>query len=149
MKINTEKGQSLFEVVVAIALSALIVTGIVAMGAVSIQNSSYSRDKTLASNYVQETMEWLRQERDQNTDVFMQKAVTGSTYCLTTLAWPSTAVKCTTDKVIPDTKFTREISFPECYGGCPSRVIEAKVVVSWRDSKGFHESSSFTDLSTR
>ena len=38
--INTERGQSLFEVVVAIAISALIIVGIVAMATNSIQNSS-------------------------------------------------------------------------------------------------------------
>ncbi len=148
-KPNTENGQSLFEVVVAIALSALIVTGIVAMGANSIQNSSYSRDKTLASNYVQEALEWVRQERDQNMDVFLAKAVPGTTYCLNSLEWPKSAIKCSNGSVIADTKFSREIIFPSCDGVCPTRVVEIKVIVYWNDSKGYHESSSFTDLSTR
>lgn len=148
-KNNYENGQSLFEVVVAIALSALIVTGIVAMGANSIQNSSYSRDKSLASNYVQETEEWLRQERDQNTGVFGEKAVPGKTYCLTSLDWPLTAVGCSEGKVITGTKFKREVLFPECFGECPTNYVDIKIVVYWEDSKGYHESSSVTGLSVR
>ena len=138
------KGQSLFEVVVAISISALIITGIVAYTSNSIQNSSYSRDKTLASIYVQEANEWLRQERDQNSQVFSTKATPESRYCLAGLDW-NTVGFCG-DRVIPDTKFTRDLYFPTC-DTCPSGSVEVEVTVSWEDSKGDHEVTSLTDLS--
>lgn len=143
-----QKGQSLFEVVVSIAISALIVTAIVAVASNSIQNSSYSKDKTLASGYVQETMEWLRKERDQNSIVFLTKALPGTNYCLTSLSWTSPVGICTSSQVIGTTKFMRSLQFLQC-DTCPANVVEAKVAVSWRDSKGLHDVSSITDLSTK
>lgn len=143
-----EKGQSLFEVVVAVAISALIITTIVALAALSIQNSSYSRDKTLASGYVSETMEWLRRERDKDFKVFAEKAGTALIYCMTNLGdvWPAPTANCSNK--IAGTKFTRELSFPVC-DTCPPDVIEAMVTVSWIDSKGLHEVTSSTDLSVQ
>lgn len=153
LNINFQKGQSLFEVVLATGVSALIITGIVAMAANSIQNASYSKDKTLASNYVTETMEWLRKERDQNYEVFKAKAMFSRsmdiTYCLTSLdSWPASPGSCSVDKTIGTTKFSREITFPGC-SPCPSNLIEASVTVSWKDAKGKHNVSSSTDLSIK
>ena len=148
-----QRGQSLFEVVVAIAISALIVTAVVALATNSIQNSSFSRDKTIATNYVQETMEWLKQERDQNSDIFNAKAEfsrsSDITYCLSDLAWPTVPGSCTSDKVITGTKFTRELTFPACTDPCPVNIIEAQVTVYWTDSKGVHEVTSSTNLSLK
>ena len=145
-KFRFQRGQSLFEVVVAIAISALVVTAIVSLATNSIQNTSYSRDKTLASGYVEEAMEWLRQERDNNVE-FKTKATTtaGKSYCLDDLStWPALS-DCTSDQFIGDTNFKRTLSFPyynEDY-------VEARITVFWKDSKGTHEVSSSTDLSTK
>jgi len=138
-----QKGQSLFELVVAIAISALIITAIVAVTANSINNSSYSRDKTLASAHVQEAMEWLRHERDINSE-FKTKAIPGVIYCLYsfTLSTPTT---CPDSQKIGE-KFTRELTFLDC-PSCQDNVVEVKVSVTWFDSKGLHEVSSSTDLS--
>lgn len=148
MKIKKNSGQSLFEVVVAIGISALVVTGIVAAASNSIQNSSYSKDKNVATNYVQETMEWLRQERDKNLANFKLK-ITGSVgmvYCLPALsAWPAPTSKCSDSQVIPNTKFVRKLEFPEY----ATDVVRAKATVTWKDAKGTHEVSSSTDLSLK
>lgn len=141
-----QKGQSLFEVIVAVAISTLIVTAIVSLATNSIQNTSYSRDKTLASDYVEEAMEWLRQERDNNTQ-FKAKATetAGKSYCLDDLStWPALS-DCTTDQFISGTKFKRTLAFPSYSGG----VVEATVTVSWEDSKGSHEVTSSTELSIK
>lgn len=141
-----EKGQSLFEVVVAIAMSALIITAIVAIASYSIQGSSYSRDKNLASGFVEEAMEWLRQERDQNPNVFAANSIPGNVFCLDNLDW-STGTLCN-GKLISDTNFERELFFSAC-SGCPSDVVEVKITVSWNDSKGLHEVSSLTNLAVK
>lgn len=153
MKTNLEKGQSLFEVILATGISALIITGIVAMATNSIQNSAYARDKSLASNYVTETMEWLRKERDQNFSLFTQKAMFSRsvdvTYCLPSLdSWPASPGRCSEDKIIGGTKFTREVTFPAC-SPCPDNIVGAVVTVSWKDSRGLHNVASSTDLSIK
>lgn len=134
----------------ATGVSALVITGIVIVATNSIQNSSYSRDKTLASNFVTETMEWLRKERDQNPDVFEEKAEyseeLGIPFCLPDLdSWPDLVGSCMGGEKIGTTKFTREVSFPSCIS-CPDGVIQAIVTVFWEDSKGKHSVSSSTDL---
>ena len=144
-------GQSLFEVVVTVAVSALIVTAIVAMATNSIQNSSYSRDKTIASNYAQETMEWLRSERDQNTAIFNEKSgfspLSDGHYCINNLSWPTVPGKCQSDQVITGTKFIREVVFLACANDpCPNNIIQAQVTVFWQDSKGVHDVKSTTDI---
>lgn len=141
-----DKGQSLFEVVVAVSISALIITAIVAVVSNSIQGSSYSRDKTLAANYIQQTMEWLKQERGTDADNLESKILavtetTGLSYCLTTnSSWPDPTPSC--HDVITDTKFTRILEF----NSYQNSIAHLRVTVSWQDSKGLHEVSSSTDL---
>ena len=151
MKNKYISGQSLFEVVVSIAISALIVTAIVALAVNSIQNSSFSRDKTIATSYVQETMEWIKVERDQNLAVFRTKATfmpdSDVKYCLSSLSWPATPSSCSQSQVITNTKFSREVIFPACSGTCNAGVVEVMINVYWRDSKGLRQVSSSTELS--
>lgn len=141
-----ERGQSLFEVTVSIAISALIITAIVAIASNSIQNSSFSKDKALATSYVSEVTEWLRHERDTNLAVFTAKAIPATNYCMMTPSWTSPVGVCTSSQVISGTKFMRNVSFPVC-DTCPPNVIEYTVSVSWRDSKGLHEVAGTSDLS--
>ena len=153
MKNKIFAGQSLFEVVVAVGISALIITGIAAAALNSIQNSSYARDKNLATNYVQETMEWLRQVRDKETQAFAAKAVLGGVYCLASLPssvalWPTLKPSCSGTSPITGTNFVRSIEFLECTG-CPANVVRVKTTVVWNDSKGSHETKSTTDLSVK
>lgn len=146
LKINKElqKGQSLFEVVVAIAISALIITAIVSLASNSIQNSSFSRDKTLAANYVQQTNEWLRQERDKNTSDFMAKAAI-PTWCFATLSW-SSPTACGATQYISGTKFVRQSSFTILLVS-GKNLVQIDTVVSWRDAKGLHQVKGSTNLS--
>lgn len=146
LKINKklQKGQSLFEVVVAIAISALIITAIVSLASNSIQNSSFSRDKTLAANYVQQTNEWLRQERDKNTSDFMAK-VAIPTWCFTTLSW-SLPRACGATEYISGTKFVRQSSFTVLLVN-GKNLVQIDTIVSWQDAKGLHQVKGSTNLS--
>ena len=71
---KSQSGQSLFELVVAIAISALIIVAMVSLAVNSIQNSNFAKNKALASSYAQEAMEWLRGQRDSGVDAFISKA---------------------------------------------------------------------------
>ena len=65
------EGQSLYELVVAIAIMALFAMAVVSLATSSIQNSTYSKNQSLASSYAQEATEWLRGQRDANINNFI------------------------------------------------------------------------------
>ena len=144
------KGQSLFEVVVAIAVSALIVVALVSVTSNSIQNSSFSKNKALAATYAQQASEWLRGQRDSDINVFVTHAATG-TFCLPDLSssnpWQDVG-HCSPDMVIPGTPFLREVALSvDTQNG--KDVIDAGVTVSWTDSQGMHEVMDSTTLTQR
>lgn len=138
------KGQSLFEVVVALAISTLVIIAVVALASNSIRNTTFSKDKTLAANYAQEATEWLRNQRDTNIDLFITSSGT-TQWCISSLSF-SIQGKCPVGNTISGTNFYREVSFPPQ----PPRpdgkiVIEADVKVYWTDSQGDHEVVSATN----
>lgn len=139
------RGQSLFEVILAIAVLALVLVGIVSLATSSVRNSTFSRNKTLGSKYAQEASEWLRSERDKGRDAFIaRESVSGGKYCLQTLSWTNTGV--CVDELIADTPFTRNLTLIKRVE-LGKTVIEADVVVLWQDSQGEHEARSYTYLS--
>jgi len=141
------KGQSMFEVVVAIFIMALIIVGVIILSTNSISNSSFSKNKTLAGRYAQEAIEWLRSQRDADMTIFTGR-VSAVPYCLTdiSLANPwSNIGTCTSTEVIPETSFRREASLSTSQISLKN-VIEATVVVYWSDSKGSHEVRSVTNF---
>jgi type II secretory pathway pseudopilin PulG len=159
------RGQSLFEVVVALAISAMIVVAIVSLATVSIRNSSYSKNQSVASSYAQQATEWLRGQRDKDIAVFVQKASEdvppseSTTYCLSDnlavdLASRTPSSSCSDP--ITGTPFVRLVKLtPSTETPQPGDVknfIEADVIVSWTDSQGEHEvvsATSFADWRQR
>jgi hypothetical protein len=138
------EGQSLFEVVLALALSTLIIVALVSLVANSIRNSSYSRNKTYATRYTQEATEWLRGERDGDWDVFSTNFLFCPTpphvQCLDTLAWGNCGICGDTEFV--DNIFKREVSFSDI----ETNSVTVEVATYWTDSQGIHEVRSNTIL---
>lgn len=134
------KGQSLFEVVVALAIVTLIVVAIVSLATNSIRNASFARNKTSATRYSQEASEWLRGQRDNDWDIFAARsaATPGIVWCLSTLSWPGSAGSCGASTYIGETLFKREavLSYPD-----PADLnnIQADIRTFWVDSQGDHE----------
>lgn len=146
--LNPYRGQSLFEVVVAVAVSALIITAIVAIATNSIQNSTYSRDKTLAANHIQQVHEWLRKERDTNSATFIANAAIPN-WCFVNLSWTSPTLPkvCGTSEYITGTKFIRQSTFNiSVVNG--KNLIRVDTTVSWTDAKGLHQITGSTDLAS-
>lgn len=154
------KGQSLFEVVVAIAISALVLGGIVSLATNSIRNSAYSKNQSLASGYAQQATEWLRGQRDSDIASFFDKAgpVGGTTtYCLSdSLAADlksrnSVASSSSCIDTIINTGFIRWVTFSPTTKPSPSggtlNLVEADVTVTWSDSQGLHKVTSATSFS--
>ena len=150
---RSERGQSLFEVVLAIAVLTLVLGGLASLATVSVRNSTFSRNKTLSSKYAQEASEWLRSERDTDRDVFISRAGAVDVtvrYCLqlqplAASAWSNTGA-CLASEVIANTQFKRDLTLVKRIKSLKT-VIEADVVVSWEDSQGSHEARSMTYFS--
>lgn len=142
---RSEKGQSLFEVVLALGVITAITVGIVSLAVSSIRNAAFSKNKTLAGSYAQEATEWLRSERDNNFDTFKSHAQAQPVprYCLTGLNW-SRFRSCNASDNIAGTPLFREVTFVTSTTG--NIIIKADVKVYWNDSQGDHEVSSITSF---
>lgn len=141
---NFSSGQSLFEVILALALATLIVVALVALASNSIRNVTFSKNKTLSTRYAQEATEWLRGQRDEDWDTFRANVSFCPTpphiQCLNTLSWEDCGV--CGDTEFKDKIFKREISFPEV----SDNSISIEVKVYWTDAQGLHEVRSSTIL---
>lgn len=147
------KGQSLFEVVVAIAISALVIIAIVSLASNSIRNAAFSRNKNQAASLAQQLTEWLRIQRDTNIDTFITNVTPSpKTYCFSDLTWSRARLCGASDFVIGTSLFARQGVFTLTTSPQGKTVIEADITVSWTDSQGYHEvrsATNFTDWRQR
>lgn len=127
------KGQSLFEVVIAIAVAALIMTGVASLATKAVRDATFARNKTQATRLAQEASEWLRTERDADWDTFVTQV---GYNCLGSLSWVGSCS-------VTDTIFSREVTLTTV----SPNVIEAVVVVTWDSGIGTHEVRSVTRFS--
>lgn len=134
------KGQSMFEVVMALFIMALIIVGVVFLSTNSIANSAFSRNKTIAGRYSQEAIEWLRGQRDSDPTLFKTNAV--GTWCLSSLSFSSHSA---CGSAIGSTIFKRQVAFTEDTTTLKT-IIKAEVTTSWDDSKGTHQAKSTTEF---
>jgi len=144
-----QSGQSMFELVVAIAISAIIIVAIVSLVNNSLRNATFSKNNALAGAEADNAIEWLRAQRDTDINSFMLK-VTSPNWCFTDLSW-SLQRSCIPGDEIPATPFLREGHFTtDVISG--KTVITADITVSWTDAQGIHQvesSTSFTDWRQR
>ena len=100
-------GQSIVEVIVVVGLVTLVLVGLITAITFSLSNAQFAKNKTLASKYGQESIEWFRNQRDTlGWTLFYTNATdAGRNYCLQTLSWTSSA--CTSGSEIAGTIFTR------------------------------------------
>lgn len=156
---NFSTGQSLFEVVVALAISALIIGAIVSLTTNSIRNSTFSKNQSLAATYAQQATEWLRGQRDADITIFEAKASLPEaidpktnlvTWCFKDLSWSQPNVCSDTDTIL-GTPFIRQVTF-NIDNSSPKTLIAVDIKVSWSDSQGTHNitsATSFTDWRQR
>jgi len=155
MNHKKNNGQSLFEVVFAMTIISLVLLAIVLLSTISVRNNIYSKNKSLATQYGQEGMEWLRHIRD-NEDINKgwkylwnksRENVDGQTWCFNVLDEDPLigAGTCINNSTISGTDFVREVNLVK---ESDPDIITARVVVIWSDAQGQHQSdviTSFTD----
>lgn len=148
-----ESGQSLFEVVVALGVMALLVIGLVGVSTSSVRNTTFSTNTTTATNYAQDTSQWLRNQSDSSWSTFENNVIASTTYCLNNdpSDWTNTGA-CASTEIIASTVFTRQVSFTcstnkgvtLAVGTCVAanratiNAIQANITVSWTDGQGTH-----------
>jgi len=143
MKIKSASGQSLIEVLTALAVVLLVMVALVRATTVSMRSSGFSKAQTQATAYAQEAIEWIRAERDKDWDEFSTRA--GTIFCLNSesLSWPAEG-DCPADGYILGGRFKREATLTSVDG--EGNKVEVKVVVSWLESGGEHQSQITTYL---
>jgi hypothetical protein len=154
--LNYESGQSLFELVVAVAISAMVIVVLVSLATVSIRNSSFSNNKARAATYTQEAAEWLRGQRDSDISTFITSvglATDPNKRCLnvfpTTVAF-LTIAPCGSGTTIAGTPFQRYVVFSintYSVNGQNKEVMTADITVFWSDAQGLHEVTNATNFS--
>lgn len=143
-KIARSRGQSLFEVLAAVAVIGVALVALISLSTRSVSTGSFARNKNLASRYTQEAYEWIRLERD--TDWSLLYARAGSTYCINNLNWSSPGscggyIRDATTGA--NTIFQREVSLT----AIDVAELEVDIVTSWRSGGSTHSSRSTTILS--
>jgi len=130
-KLFLNSGFTLVELLVALTLVMLVIVAVVGLAAVSIKTSYRAKGGTEAKRYAEEAMEWLRQEKKTNWDLFYQKTGTAPTsYCLNQLNLASHPPCSDTINGI----YQREVKLERI----ADNQIKATVTVKWTDSQGTH-----------
>lgn len=127
-----ENGQSLIEVLAALAVVLLVVLALVVAVTTSVKSSDFARKRTQASSFAQQGMEKARSYRDQNS------WATFSTNCgnLSALGLSST----------PAPSFTLTVSCVDEGSSTKKKII---VTVSWTDTSGTHNSQLISYFTKR
>lgn len=143
------KGSTLLELVIAIGIATVVITAIMVLATGSVRNSSFAKNKTEATRFSQETLEWARSEKEKNWFTFFSKSGNGAVWCLPTLSWPGNSGQCTSDQFISGTTiFKRELTLTnkDLDSDSEEDEVEAVAVVYWEDGGRTHKASSTTQF---
>lgn len=142
------KGQSLFEVVVAIGVAALVLVAAVSLSTTSLRNTDFSKNNALATKYAQEGSEYIRQQRDTDWTSFVSNWTGGAKNLGNNFTTSTSAI---------DSVFSRQVSKTVCsfYNGTTtsasacssSNIVDVYVTVTWTDGSGSHDVNDVTTLS--
>ncbi len=131
------KGQSLVEVIIVIAIVALLVTGLVVATTSSLKASQFARNKAIAVKYAQEGIELARSDRDISWTEFSTRS---GMYCLDDVTREFVPAASCSPNVANNT-LTRSVDFS--WNGTRMQVA---VTVNWIDGDGPHTSQLVTNF---
>lgn len=164
-----EKGQSLIEVLIVLAITAIMVGALIIVILTGLKNSQYAQNQNKATKYAQETIERIRTLRDRNNIITLYN---GSDFSSATFDnFLKDSNKCA-DKanacyfhldqdlqfyeitstladpyqyILPDENFSEQIKVWK--EGNNEKTFSVRI--SWKDASGFHESNLQTILVPR
>lgn len=147
-----QEGQTLIEVIVAVGLVVLVLLTLVSALTLAIRNNQFAKDQVLARNRSRETLEWLRNMRDQmGWDSFYAVITADGSlvdYCLPSLPSDPTGFTalgngaCTSTQVISSTSYVRDLVLTVV---APDE-IDATVTIEWVQGGKTHSSTSTLQL---
>jgi type II secretory pathway pseudopilin PulG len=148
-----QSGQSLFEVILALAITALMLTAIVTLTSRGVATSTNSKLKTQANRYVHNAMGFIRSEKERLVAIggwtlFVNTIVPSppdDVWCMTDLAFNYNG-ECTADMYVLDQDNTR-IFKRTMKATIDQNTIKIEVWVRWKDEKGDHETYSISNIS--
>ena len=131
-------GQSIFEVILALAISAMVLTAIVTLTSKTVTTSANSKNKSQANRYASEAMEFARKWEDQNgwtafKDQVIIDPLNTNSWCMASLDF-NTSGECGSGIHIANSQFTRNL-----YATLETNSIKIEVKVTWLDETGTHE----------
>lgn len=121
-----QKGLSLIEVIIAIALSTMVITGMLSAVLYSLSSAQDSQLQNEATQYSQQGMELLR--------TLSGSAVSSGTYCLNDGNPPTLQAQssCTTTPNL-NSRFIRQVTINKNNVECSNVLTKITVTTSWRD----------------
>ncbi len=149
------RGQSLLEVVISVAIAAILAVALVTVTLVTQRTSESAKNNTEAAKLVQEGIEQIRVFRDRNG---YDALVNGDCYSVATeqvgenIEWNLLTAECLANPDgalirLDNTAFYRKISIQDGAGGPGSGTKLITVNVTWEDQKGKQLVKSETVLS--
>lgn len=134
---RSEKGQSLIEVLVALAASVAVVSAIAVTVITSLNNAQYTKNQNLATEYSRQGMEMVRQIAKNNWSNFL--TYTNRDYCLNKDSSSLTVMTGLNCSLNINGIFDRKITIIQL-GSLPASSyctssVEVISTVSWSDSK--------------
>jgi len=145
--LGANKGQSLIEIVAALGIILLILTGVITATTFSIKSSRFSKTQSMATKYANEMNEWIRSQRDTTSWTEFRDSRSsldpGTTYCFndTPTSWPSSGL---CPGYALKSMFKRQATLIN-EGGAQNK-ITIKIEVEWQDESGIHKSELETFL---
>jgi Tfp pilus assembly protein PilV len=130
-------GQSLFEVLFAVGISALILISVISLSTQSVRTGDFSKNNASATKYAQEAIEWVRQQRDiLGWDAIRSRVGPERAFGVLDLSG--------SENPIPGTIFNRYLTMSYYGSGTDTVLVEVKV--TWADGAGTHEVKNSTKL---
>ena len=146
--VSRNEGQSLVEVVVGIGLVTTVLVALVSAMNRGLGNAQFTRNKSKATAYAQEALEWVRSQRDGETwQAFVAQAGTGSCgskkYCLNSLGASFPGEGACANNVVFDTIYQRNTTLVRQ----SDDQVRVDVTVTWPEGNRTGQVASSTQLS--
>ena len=122
------RGFTLIEVLVFVTVLSLFFISAVTITTFSLRNLKIQEHKIIATRYAEESSEWVKQEKEDDWQVFASH--NGTNYCLNSLSW--TNGLCSTYSLGTPGFFKRDLILS--ISGNPTDKITTVLTVSWLEN---------------
>lgn len=151
MRRSCKNGQSLLEVVISVAIAAILAIALVTTTLITQRTSESAKNNTIATKLAQDGIEQIRVFRDRNGYDLL---INGSCYVVSTITnadgtrvWKLYTSPCPELKQIDNMAFYRKLSIENNPSDPLGNTKLIKVEVTWQDPQGNQSIKSETILS--